>query len=1244
MANLGELNSGHHYSSKIHTTMIRRLALFLLIALAAQTALAQQDILLDYAKKNRGNSLFRKFGIHNGNRVAITFRNDGSISGTNPNDIRGAWPYPMTQDSYIGDVTPIVGIEIPLYRDYSGDSIADTLHSVTITPGPRNGQGNKIDPADSHFQGFEPIPGFVNQAQDTVAMSHIPSSWPGRWPDHPDWLDPTTGKAQWNGYFGKGITSADQESYFVMDDAQDNSVQRRTKFFFRPDTADTTRNGMGLVVRVRGLQWSQIQAQDVLFWLYEISNVGLTNYNKVVFGMVVGGCVGDVGQNYVDCQDDLAYFDLNNNLTYTWDSDDRTADPLWIPLSQVLPGVRTNTGYAGYAYLESPGNGFDAIDNDNDDTDPSSPSFREKDFVFSSSANAYVASRTLRRGDPGADPDWPSNKIVLIDSKTYERTVVLLDTLLRSNRDTAYVFSLGTRFKIYDGVVLAETPNNGVDDNLNGLIDENHDLHFKRIFKDRSGIVLKEDTRPLSYKNYFAKRGLGAMMIDERRDTGPGSIVTGYVPDYSRPRDPSTGKYIGLLKTHWSGDENGDWDPQYDDVGADGIPNTHDIGEGDAMPTPGEPHFDATDVNESDQLGLTSFNFFSQPQSPDMSNSEILWNRMVPGYFDVIPRQPMDGDFIYSSGYFPLLAKRTERFSLALVFGEDSTAIFKNKQIVQQIYDANYNFTKPPEKPLLTVIPGDRKVTLVWDARAESFIDRSIRDTSKQRTFEGYKIYRSTDPGFSEGGGDPIASFDLKDGIRGYFVPKTQALAALPRFFLGNDVGLVHTFVDSSLQNGQKYYYAVTSYTKGDADNSVYPAETPKFITIDNTGNARGDVNTAVVIPRSPSAGFKPAQADNILKPPSGTILFGTGSASLRIVSPREVRNKTYRVTFVDTTVNNIPVTKSFNVVDYTTPSSPVTKVRVTLAPTSQTADFDKYLFDGMLVTVNNNWTVGPIDTLTGWNKTYKQSNFRWAFSSFSFADVGERGVAYPRDYDIAFDSTLSGTSTPVTITYQGSPFTLPATRTNFKVVDARSGESVPYAFIDNPSIARPDGFFTADDNVILLQKVTTRAGKDTTIITWSLSPIGIDTINHIPAKGDTLRMRLTKPFTRNDLFEFSSQGATIDNTLASSQLDHIRVVPNPYVVASTQESPLPPTITSGRGERKISFIRLPKGSVIYVYTVRGELVRRLEMSPSQDIDNGTVDWDLRTIENLEVAYGVYFYIVDAPGVGQKTGRIAIIK
>ncbi len=1236
---------------------MRRFSIVAVIFVISGVAFGQTSQFIQWAKTHRGNALYTRFGIHNGNRVAISFRNNGSISGTNANDARGYWPFPATEDSYIGDVTPLIGIQLPV-RDYTGDGRPDTLHSVTISPGPRNGQSAKVDPITGLFQGFEPEQGYVNLNQDTVAMSQIPGSWPPVWGDHPDWVDPATGKALWDGYFGKGVFNADQESYFVMDDAQDNSVQQRTNGLFHPDSTDTTRNGMGLVVAVRGLQWSQVQAQDVIFWLYDITNIGTTNYDKADFGLIIGGCVGAYANNgdYTPCKDNLAYFDLNNNLTYTWQADDNLYARGFIPLTQVLPDVRTNIGYAGYAYLESPGNPYDGIDNNNSSVDPNAPVFSSGDFTYNSSTKSYAATRTLSRSNVGTNPNWPANQIVLIDlvpqeittgTQTpfqvikYQRKVVDLDTLLKSSTDTVTVYSQGVPYRIYDGETLTEIPNNGYDDNLNGLIDENHDLHYERIFKDNSGNVIKDELRPLAYIDYLTGNGKDNTMVDEARDSGPGHLVTGWVPDYTQPRDPATGKYPGIMKSHWSGDENGNWNPQFDDVGADGVPNTHDFGEGDGMPTEGEPHFDKTDVNESDQLGLTSFNFFNQSVSPDMSKSEVLWNRMIPGYFDVIPQTPMDGDFIFSSGYFPMPSLHTERFSMALVFGADSAAIFTNKQVVQQIYDNNYNFTKPPPKPILTAVPGNRKVTLLWDNKAESFVDITIQDTSKQHTFEGYKIYRSTDPGFTEAGGQALATYDLIDGIRGYFLPQTQALAALPKFYLGNDIGLVHTFVDSGLQNGQGYFYAVTSYTKGDAANNIYPAETPKFVTVDARGIAHPDVNVAYVVPQAPSAGYMPANGGSIYHQPPA---YGTGSVNLEIVNPytiRGINGHVFNITFKDTTYSYTPSaspfpviylknTESYIVVDKTTGDTLIGNAEIN--PSGQPP-----LFDGMRVNFNNDTTQLAVgDSAFGWNSASLSKSY--PYTADVFTNGGKLPTIYdPSDYQIQFNQGIVDTSMAVTPSAL-PPFGIPAFPVNFRVKDLTTGQFVKFAYmpVTNNLLTPPRKYY-----VIITIPSFTNGNPN---FGWYVRFSGDTTLQLPRSSSATFSLLTDKPFRNGDLFVFTAHSDSVNKDLAQNQLGLIRVVPNPYVAATTQEQPLPPGINSGRGTRKISFIHLPPNCTIYIYTSRGELVRRLPMPAGQDIGDGTVDWDLRTDANLDVAYGVYFYMVDAPGIGQKFGKIAIIK
>ena len=64
---------------------------------------------------------------------------------------------------------------------------------------------------------------------------------------------------------------------------------------------------------------------------------------------------------------------------------------------------------------------------------------------------------------------------------------------------------------------------------------------------------------------------------------------------------------------------------------------------------------------------------------------------------------------LFGSGPFPLKVYKRERFSVALVFGVDYDDMVFNKETVQSIYNANYNFSQPPLKPTLTAIAGNKK-------------------------------------------------------------------------------------------------------------------------------------------------------------------------------------------------------------------------------------------------------------------------------------------------------------------------------------------------------------------------------------------------------------------------------------------------------------------------------------------------------------------------------------------------------
>ena len=75
---------------------------------------------------------------------------------------------------------------------------------------------------------------------------------------------------------------------------------------------------------------------------------------------------------------------------------------------------------------------------------------------------------------------------------------------------------------------------------------------------------------------------------------------------------------------------------------------------------------------------------------------------------------------------------------------------------------------------------------------------------------------------------------------------------------------------------------------------------------------------------------------------------------------------------------------------------------------------------------------------------------------------------------------------------------------------------------------------------------------------------------------------------------------------------------------------------------RKIDFINLPTKCTIKIFTLSGYLVNTLHHSnPNED---GTYSWNMLSKDGLEIAYGLYIYHIDAVGIGEFTGKFALIK
>ena len=160
---------------------------------------------------------------------------------------------------------------------------------------------------------------------------------------------------------------------------------------------------------------------------------------------------------------------------------------------------------------------------------------------------------------------------------------------------------------------------------------------------------------------------------------------------------------------------------------------------------------------------------------------------------------------------------------------------------------------------------------------------------------------------------------------------------------------------------------------------------------------------------------------------------------------------------------------------------------------------------------------------------------------------------------------------------------------TNFSVYDLTSQRTVPYLFSDN----NQDGLIGGSDIIYFYEK----DNNEEYHYSWNVSFYDIDTqspIQYNYGNGDSLYISVTKPFSHRDTLYFQSIKPFVDNNLASNELANIRVVPNPYIAATKFESPLPPGVTSGRGERKIEFQNLPSDALVKIFTSRGQHVKTL--------------------------------------------------
>lgn len=101
--------------------------------------------------------------------------------------------------------------------------------------------------------------------------------------------------------------------------------------------------------------------------------------------------------------------------------------------------------------------------------------------------------------------------------------------------------------------------------------------------------------------------------------------------------------------------------------------------------------------------------------------------------------------------------------------------------------------------------------------------------------------------------------------------------------------------------------------------------------------------------------------------------------------------------------------------------------------------------------------------------------------------------------------------------------------------------------------------------------------------------------------------------------------------------LSDVYPVPNPYV--RDVNSPSYPRWELP-GQHKIQFMNLPNEATIRIYTMAGDLVRRIDHADT----DGSADWDLRNTAGELVTSGIYLWIVKTDGGEDRSGQLVIVR
>jgi hypothetical protein len=572
-----------------------------------------------------------------------------------------------------------------------------------------------------------------------------------------------------------------------------------------------------------------------------------------------------------------------------------------------------------------------------------------------------------------------------------------------------------------------------------------------------------------------------------------------------------------------------------------------------------------------------------------------------------------DWTTVVASGPFDLAPGESVKSVIVVACGDDEADFKANIEMAKDMMAKYYQGPSAPKGPKLYAVPGDEQVTLYWTTEPEKTPD----PFSGELDFEGYKIYRSTDNGQSWGeeitnayggliGNVPVAQFDLDNSVS-----NLDPLNA--NFNLGTNSGIKYSWVDTDVENGVEYSYTITAYDRGD------PEKDPPIQAFESSKGANEiEDNFVKVTPTPPALGY--IDPGSPYEHISG---HGKGFLDIEIIDPSAITDHVYQITFIDSPALN------FNVEDVDSGITLLSEY-----PINTINMDDMPVLDGFRVRVNADEIFGGINSIQDEYGLDVNGSDKSDSTGSWYVDI----LSWPRgnfdalisDYEIRF--TAQGSNVGIRI---GTSIDITET-VPFEVWNITIDQQVTAIVVDDGDTTYNEG-----EEIYLVNVPYTNPNIGDTYTLDIINDVGYkisienaaaDSINpQPPMQGQKVAIKTNRAHVPSDVYQISFTESSF-KLVTKTELEEIRVVPNPYVVNAAWEI--------AKNVRRLQFMFLPPECTISIYTIRGELVTKLVHNDG----SGSLDWNLTSDSNQDLAFGVYIYIVKTPSGEEHMGKFALIK